>query len=173
MVPDHTYLTRSTHSNLLYSHQQSWSGPLLPRKKAPDPIHITMAGRSVGPYPVSLPRQPLKQWGQSQPSIDGRLLGLPSPYLRHAICTFNTCSWGPTNQSLTDTSGGYNLGGAGFSHHTPRPSQLTVLRFSPMGLARSQVIQSQHKLKWKWCETPIADPWSFDHSASIKAHIYT
>jgi hypothetical protein len=33
MVPDHTYLTWSTHSNLSRSHQQSWAGPLLLRKK--------------------------------------------------------------------------------------------------------------------------------------------
>jgi hypothetical protein len=32
MVPDHTYLTRSMHSNLGRSHQQSWAGPLLEKK---------------------------------------------------------------------------------------------------------------------------------------------
>jgi hypothetical protein len=36
---------------------------------------------------------------------------------------------GPTHQSLTDTGGGYNLGGAGFPHHTPRPSQPAVSTF--------------------------------------------
>jgi hypothetical protein len=34
--------------------------------------------------------------GKSQASIDNRLLGLPGPYHRHAIGTFNTCSWGQT-----------------------------------------------------------------------------
>jgi hypothetical protein len=39
---------------------------------------------------------------------------------QHAIDTFNTCSWGPTERSLTDTSGGYNLGGAGLPRtHSP------------------------------------------------------
>jgi hypothetical protein len=48
---------------------------------------------------------------ESQTSIDSRLLGLPDPYHRHAIGTFNTCSRGPTHRSLTDTGGGYNLAG--------------------------------------------------------------
>jgi hypothetical protein len=78
--------------------------------------------------------------GKRQASIGNQLLGLPDPYLRHAIGTFNACSWVSTPQSLTDTGGGYNLERAGFSHHTPQPSQLTVLRFPPKGPARSQVI---------------------------------
>jgi hypothetical protein len=69
------------------------------------------------------------------PSVDGRLLGLLVPYHRHAIGTFNTCSRGSTHRSLTDTSGGYNLGGAGLPHTTLRSSQPVVstfyLRVSP------------------------------------------
>jgi hypothetical protein len=145
MVPDLTYLTQSTHSNLSRSRQQSWAGSLLLRKRALDTIHNTLANRSVGSYPVSLLRQSLKQLGQSQPSVDGWLLGLSDPYLRHVISTFNTYSRGPTHQSLTDTCGGYNLGGADFSHLPPRPSQPTVLQFPPKGPTWSQVIQSQHK----------------------------
>jgi hypothetical protein len=58
------------------------------------------------------------QWnsGESQTSINNRLLGLPGSYHQHAIGTFNTCSWGPTERSLIDTGGGYNLGGAGLPH---------------------------------------------------------
>jgi hypothetical protein len=129
MVLDHMYLTWSTYSNLSRSRQQSWAGPLLPRKSALDPIHSTTVDRSIGPYLVSLPSKPMKQWGQSQPTVDGWLLGLPGPYLRNAIGTFNTCSRELTHRSLTDTSGGYNLGGASFPHHTPRPSQPTVSAF--------------------------------------------
>jgi hypothetical protein len=44
------------------SHQQSWTESLLLRKMAPDIIHSTPADRSVGPYPISLPSQPMKQW---------------------------------------------------------------------------------------------------------------
>jgi hypothetical protein len=54
----------------------------------------------------------MKQWGQSQASVDGRLLGLQSPYHQHVISTFNTCSQGPTHRSLTDTGRSYSLGGA-------------------------------------------------------------
>jgi hypothetical protein len=43
--------------------------------------------------------------GVKPPSIDGRLLGLPGPYHRYVISMFNTCSWVPTPQSLTDTDG--------------------------------------------------------------------
>jgi hypothetical protein len=48
------------------------------------------------------------QWnsGESQTSIDGRLLGLPGSYHQHAIGTFNTCSRVATPRSLTDTGGG-------------------------------------------------------------------
>jgi hypothetical protein len=58
------------------------------------------------------------QWssGESQTPINSRLLGLSGPYHQYAIDTFNTCSWGPTERSLTDTGGGYNLEGAGLPH---------------------------------------------------------
>jgi hypothetical protein len=64
MVPDHTYLTQSMHSNLSWSYQQRWTKPLLLRKRAPDTIHSTTADQSTGPYLVSLLSQPLKQWGK-------------------------------------------------------------------------------------------------------------
>jgi hypothetical protein len=55
-----------------------------------------------------------------QAPVDNRLLGLPDPYHRHAIGTLNTCSRGPTERSIIDTCGGYNLGGAGLPHiHSP------------------------------------------------------
>jgi hypothetical protein len=102
------------------SHRQSWAGPLLPRKRAPNIIHSAPTDQSVGPYPASLSSQPMKQWRQSQASINDRLLGLVGPYHHHATGTFNTCSWGSTHRSLTDTGGGYNLRGAGLPHtHSP------------------------------------------------------
>jgi hypothetical protein len=54
---------------------------------------------------------------------------LIGPIYEHAIDTSNACLRGPTYRSLTDTGRGYNLGGAGFPHHTPRPSQLAVSTF--------------------------------------------
>jgi hypothetical protein len=44
------------------SRQQRWIGSLLPRKRTPVSIHSTPADRSVGPYPISLSSQPMKQW---------------------------------------------------------------------------------------------------------------
>jgi hypothetical protein len=44
------------------SRRQSWTESLLLRKRAPDTIPNTPADRSVGPYPVPLPSQPMKQW---------------------------------------------------------------------------------------------------------------
>jgi hypothetical protein len=75
----------------------------------------------------------------SQASIDDRLLGLLVPYHQHVISTFDTYSRGPTHRSLIDTGRGNNLGGADLLHHTPQPSQPTVLYFLPKGPARSQV----------------------------------
>jgi hypothetical protein len=55
---------------------------------------------------------------------------LTEPISPYAIGTFSTCSWGPTHRSLTDTGGGYNLGGADLRPHTtPRPSQPAVSTF--------------------------------------------
>jgi hypothetical protein len=98
-------------------------------------------------FPTTSPARQLTDLRVPITSVNTRLLGLSGPYLRHAIGTFNTCLRGIIHRSLTDTGGGYNLRGTDFSHHTPRPSQLTVLHFPPKGSARSQVIQSQHSLK--------------------------
>jgi hypothetical protein len=56
------------------------------------------------------------------PSVDGRLLGLLDPYHKHAIGMFNTCLWGATYRSLTDTGGGYSIKGDGFD--VPLPDHL-------------------------------------------------
>jgi hypothetical protein len=87
------------------------------------------ADRSAGPYPASLPSQPMKQWGQSKASINAWLLGLLDPYHQYAISMFNTCPRGPTERSLTDIGGGYNLEGADFPRITPRPSRPAVSPF--------------------------------------------
>jgi hypothetical protein len=82
-------------------------------------MRSTMVIQSTGPYPASLPQQP-KSSGEKSTPVDNRLLGLPGPHHWHAIGTFNTCSRGPTERSLIDTGGGYNLGGVGLPHtHSP------------------------------------------------------
>jgi hypothetical protein len=136
MVQDHTYLTWSTYSDLSHSHQQSWAGPLLSRKRASDTIHSTLADRSTGPYPVSLLSQPMKQWEQSQASVDDRYSAYWAYKHQHVIGTLNTYSRGPTHQSLTDAGGGYTL----------KDADLPLLElsdwrshFPPKGPARSPV----------------------------------
>jgi hypothetical protein len=108
----------------------------------------TPADRSTGPYPVSLPNQPMKQWEQSQASIDGRLVGLLGSYHQHATGMFNTCLWGPTHRSLTNTGGGYNLRGAGLPHTTHRPSQPAISTFhlsAPTDLQFNQILSTKPK----------------------------
>jgi hypothetical protein len=90
--------------------------PLLLRKMASDTIHSTAADRSGGSVPSFSPKQINESVDLSQTTVDDKLLGLLSSYHQHAIDTFNTCSRGPTHRYLTDTCGGYNLRGAGFSH---------------------------------------------------------
>jgi hypothetical protein len=72
---------------------------------------LHLSARLSGPQdlPQFLSKTTIEAVGLSQVPVDGRLLGLPGPYHRHAIGTFNTCSRVPTPQSLTDTVGGYHI----------------------------------------------------------------
>jgi hypothetical protein len=113
--------------------------------RAPGTIHSTTVIRSVGAYPASLPQQP-KSSGESQASVDSQLLGLPGPYHRHAIGTFNTCSRGPTERSLIDTGGGYNLRGADLphTHSTTFPTSCPHFPLvAPPGLHFCQVLTTK------------------------------
>jgi hypothetical protein len=86
---------------------------------------------------------------KSQASVDNWLLDLLSPYHRHAIDTFNTCSRGPTHRSLTNSGGGYSLEGASFPRTTLRPSQPAVFTFhlrAPPDLQFNQVLSIKPKL---------------------------
>jgi hypothetical protein len=107
----------------------------------------------------------MKQWGQSQAYVNGRLLGLLGTYHQHAIGTFNTYLRGPTHRFLTITGGGYNLEGASFPHTTPQHSQSTVLTFH---LRAMSGLQFNHKPSIKprfTFKEPMAVVWSSDHSA--------
>jgi hypothetical protein len=132
----HTYLAQSTYSNFSRSHQQSWTDPLPPEKGLPSQ---STARRLTDSWDHTQFLSHNSHWSSGEKSIFcwQYVLGLHGSYHQHAISTFNTCSWGPTHRSLTDTNGGYNLGGAGLPQHSPCPSQPTVLRFSskaPSGL---------------------------------------
>jgi hypothetical protein len=88
--------------------QQSWTYSLLPRKSAPD--STSQPGWVVHGTRLSFsPNTAIEAVRLSQISIDNRLLGLPVPYHRHTIGTFNTCPRVPTSRSLTYTAGSYHI----------------------------------------------------------------
>jgi hypothetical protein len=108
--------------------------------------------------------------GKSQAPVDNRLLGLPGPYHRHAIGTFNTCSRGQTEWSLIDTGKCYNLRGTGLPHtHSPTfPTSYPHFPLvAPPGLHFNQVLANRPKcLVFK---EPMAVTWSFDHWAIYRS----
>jgi hypothetical protein len=67
----------------------------------------------------SLPHDNLGVGERGFGQVVTQLQQLTRPIYQHVIGTFNACSRGPTHRPLIDTSGGYNLGGVGFPHHTP------------------------------------------------------
>jgi hypothetical protein len=147
MVHDHTYLTWSAYCNRLYSHQQIWTDPLHPRIRAPDTINNMMTIRFAGPYPASLPQQP-KSSGEKSSSYWQPTTRLTELISRHAIGTFNTWSRGPTERSLIDTGGGYNLGGASLPHtHSPTfPTSCPHFPLvAPPGLHFNQILANRPK----------------------------
>jgi hypothetical protein len=108
--------------------------------------------------------------GKSQAHVDNWLLGLPGPYHRHPIGMFNTCSRGPTERSLIDTGGGYNLGSAGLPHTHSPTFPTSCAHFSlmaPPGLHFNQILANRPKC-WVFKE-PMATTWSFDHSAIYRS----
>jgi hypothetical protein len=72
---------------------------------------LHLSARLSGPWdPLSISlKTAIEAVGLSQAPVDDRLLGLPGPYHRHVISTFNTCSQVPTPTSLTDTGRGYHI----------------------------------------------------------------
>jgi hypothetical protein len=116
VCPAYAFCGQSPYVATFHESSTELSRPTAPEKKGSRHNPQRTVDRSVGPYPASLSSQPMKQWGQSQASINGRLLGLLGPYHQYVIGTFNTCSWGPTEWSLIDTGGGYNLEGTGLPH---------------------------------------------------------
>jgi hypothetical protein len=120
-------------------HWQIWTDPTAHEKKGSqhNPHHT---GWPIRGFVPSFSPEPANEAGGVSQAPDGdQLLGLSGLYHRHAIGMFNTSSWGPIHQSLTDTGGGYILGGAGLPHtHSPTFST-SCLPFPPKGPARSPV----------------------------------
>jgi hypothetical protein len=96
------------HDNLSWVTNRVGRILLLPRKSAPD--STSQPGWVVhGTHLSFSPKTAIKEALLSQAPVDDQLLGLPSPYHRLAIGTFNTCSRVPTPWSLTNTGGGYHI----------------------------------------------------------------
>jgi hypothetical protein len=147
MVKDHTYLTWSTYSNLRES-STTLDRVTTPEKKGSQHNRQHAGWLIRGSVPSFLSRP--NQWssGESQTSVDSKLLGLLGHEHQHVISTFNTCSRGLTHRFLTDTGRGYNLEGTTFPHTTPRPSQSAVFTFhlrAPPGLQFNQVPSTKPK----------------------------
>jgi hypothetical protein len=116
-----------------------WMDPTTPEKKGS--WHNPQPGWVIYRSTTQLLSQH-SHWSsnESQTSVDGRLLGLPDSYHRHAISTFNTCSRGPSHRSLTDTGRGYNLVGAGLPiplPDLPNRRSYTFHLIAPPGLRLS------------------------------------
>jgi hypothetical protein len=106
------------------------------------PIHRSIP--SFSPVPA------IEVVGVKPSSVGNQLLGLPGPYHRYAIGTFNTCLQGPTERFSTDLGGGYNLGGAGLPHTHSSTFPTSCLYFSlmaPPSLHFNQVLATNPKCK--------------------------
>jgi hypothetical protein len=150
-------------------HRQIWTDHTAPEKKGSQhntqhadwPIH--------GSIPSFSPEPANEAGGVSQAPEGDQLLDLLSPYHRHAIDTFNTYSWEPTHQSLTDTGGGYNISGAG-SPHTHSPTFLTSCLSFPLAARPVSILTKFYQLPQSVEFTdPMAATWSFDHSAIYRS----
>jgi hypothetical protein len=144
MALDYMYLTWSTYSNLSWVTDRFGRVPLLTRNRD-SWLHCKHVGWPIYGSPPNF-SPPHNQWSSRlKPSFYWwQTTRLTGPIYQHAIDMFNTYLRGPTHRSLTDTGGGYNLGGGSFPHTTPRPSQSTIsifyLRALP-GLRLSKIYQ--------------------------------
>jgi hypothetical protein len=110
----HTLHVDSPHTwQPFMSHRQIWMNLTAPEKKGSryNPQHVGWL--ICGSVTSFSPKPTNKAIDLIQAYVDDKLLGLLGPYHQHAIGTFNTCLWGSTQLSLTDTGMGYNLAGAG------------------------------------------------------------
>jgi hypothetical protein len=128
--------------------RQIWTDLIAPEKKGSrhNPQHTGWPIRRS--IPSFSPERANEVGGVSQAPVGDQLLGLPGRYHRHVIGTFNTCSWGPTNRSLTDTGRGYKLGGADLPHTHTSTFPTSCLPFplvAPPGLHFNQVLTTKPK----------------------------
>jgi hypothetical protein len=106
MVPDHTYITWSTYSNLSRSPHEVKTGPYTQKKILVTKNRLAQPSSWFTSFFLSHDSLGVGEKGFSQ--VVTQQHWLTRPIYQHAIGTFNTCSRGPTNRSLTDIGGGYN-----------------------------------------------------------------
>jgi hypothetical protein len=111
-----------------------------------------------GSVPNFSPKTAIEAVGVKPPSVDGRLIGLLDPYLRHVIGMFNTCSQEPTHWSLTDIGGDTILEVPTF--HIPL-SNLPIRRSStfhlkaPPGLRLCNLNKGSSEMLWNTYHRPM------------------
>jgi hypothetical protein len=127
--------------------QQSWTESLLSRKKAPVLIHITMADRSTGHHPVSLPQTAIEAVEKTNHLLTNMihwftdLISLAcDQYIQYLLT-------GATHRSLTDIDEGYYLEGVGFTYHSPRPYLPMIFHIPLMALSGLKLSSSIRSLQ--------------------------
>jgi hypothetical protein len=128
-------------------------------KKKCSRLHLL--ARLSGPWdpPQFLSQQAIEVVRLNQALVGGRLLGLLGPYHWHVISTFNTCSWVPTPQSLTDTDGGYHIENLRIVTALSPPFPSEGSTDPPNGPARSQIIQQHLSKELKRGTSPKSREW--------------
>jgi hypothetical protein len=172
IVLDHTYPMWSMYSNLSWVVDRFGRITLFSRKRN-SRLHPQHAGWPICGSPSSF-SPPHSQWSSRLKLrfCRSQATRLTGPIYQHAIGTFNTFSRGLTHRSLTDTGGGYNLGGDDFPHITPWTSQLVVSTFhlkAPPGLQFNHIPPINPKLTLRNIWPPHGLPTT---QSSTVAYIY-
>jgi hypothetical protein len=137
-VPDHTYHVVHI-GNLSLVPTMSKYAPTLKEVLATKDRLAQPSSRVTSFF---LPHDNLRVGERGFGQVVTRLHQLTMPIYQHVVGTFNACSRGLTHQSLTNTSGGYNLECASFPHYTLRHFQPAVSTFhlrAPPGLRLSKL----------------------------------
>jgi hypothetical protein len=146
---------------------------LLLRKSAPDSTSQS-SWVARGTRLSFSPKTTIEAVSLSQAPVDGPLIGLPGPYHRHAISTFNTSSRVPTSWSLTDTGGGYHIENLRIATTLSPPYPFEGSTNPSNGPTRSQINHNNYQFSWegtnpKSCEWEL--PLDFYHNLSSKHSI--
>jgi hypothetical protein len=144
---------------------------VLPRKSVPD--STSQPGWVArGTHLNFPPKIAIEAVGLSQAPVDGRLLGLPGPYHRHVIGTFNTCSRVPTPRSLTNTDGGYHIENLRIATALSSPFPSEGSTDPPNGVVRSQIIQTTfYHFNWRGKQAINPMSGSLHSTSNVTYHL--